>query len=179
MYLLVRLHLASHYPEGVVGGVMIDLDSAEGLGSSARRQPLLIAIVIDHHSGPSLANTRLTVRQEVKTERHKSVGSFGSMKATTELLKTKSHSGCSQEIGDLIRHSFKIGNGSQASHLRLQQYGINLIKCIRLWEVHHFLCSTQHTKEVQSLYLRGESSNNCKTAKKTTEVCGSDCTLSR
>lgn len=64
MYLLVRLHLASHYPEGIVGGVVIDLDSAESLGSSARRQPLLIAIVIDHHSGPSLANTRLTGRQK-------------------------------------------------------------------------------------------------------------------
>lgn len=46
---------------------MIDLDSAEGLGPSTRRQPLLIAIVIDHHSGPSLANTRLTGR-ESKTD---------------------------------------------------------------------------------------------------------------
>ena len=62
-YLLIRLHLASHYPEGIGGGVVIDLDSAECLGSSARRQPLLIAIVIDHHSGPSLANTRLTARR--------------------------------------------------------------------------------------------------------------------
>lgn len=59
-HLLVRLHLASHYPEGIGGRVVIDLDSAEGLRPSARRQPLLIAIVIDHHSGPSLANTRLT-----------------------------------------------------------------------------------------------------------------------
>lgn len=62
-YLLVRLHLATHYPEGIVGGVVIDLDSAEGLRSSACRQPLLVAIVVDHHSGPSLANTRLTARQ--------------------------------------------------------------------------------------------------------------------
>lgn len=61
--LLIRLHLASHYPEGIGGGVVIDLDSAECLGSSAGRQPLLIAIVIDHHSGPSLANTRLTGRR--------------------------------------------------------------------------------------------------------------------
>lgn len=66
MYLLVRLHLPSHYPEGIGGRVVIDLDSAEGLGSSARRQPLLIAIVIDHHSGPSLANTRLTARQRAR-----------------------------------------------------------------------------------------------------------------
>lgn len=64
MYLLISLHLASYYPEGIVGGVVIDLDSAEGLGSIARRQPLLVAIVIDHHSGPSLANTRLTGRQK-------------------------------------------------------------------------------------------------------------------
>lgn len=59
-YLLVRLHLAAHYPEGVVGGVVVDLDSAEGLGSSTGRQPLLIAIIVDHHSGPSLADTGLT-----------------------------------------------------------------------------------------------------------------------
>lgn len=59
-HLLVCLHLASHYPEGIVGGVVIDLDSAEGLGSSACRKPLLVTVVIDHHSGPSLANTRLT-----------------------------------------------------------------------------------------------------------------------
>lgn len=64
VYLLVRLHLASHYPEGIVGGVVIDLDPAEGLRSSAGRQPLLAAIVIDHHSGPSLANTRLTAKDE-------------------------------------------------------------------------------------------------------------------
>lgn len=66
IYLLVCLHLASHYPEGIVGGVVIDLDSAEGLGSSARRQPLLIAIIVDHHSGPSLANTGLTARETAR-----------------------------------------------------------------------------------------------------------------
>lgn len=59
-YLLVCLHLASHYPEGIVGGVVIDLDSAEGLGSSTSREPLLSAVIVDHHSGPSLANTGLT-----------------------------------------------------------------------------------------------------------------------
>lgn len=63
LYLLVCLHLASHYPEGVVRGVVVDLDPAEGLRSGAGRHPLLAAIVIDHHSGPSLANTRLTARQ--------------------------------------------------------------------------------------------------------------------
>lgn len=57
MYLLICLHLATHYPKGIVAWVVIDLHSAEGLGSGARRKPLLIAIVIDHHSGPSLANT--------------------------------------------------------------------------------------------------------------------------
>lgn len=72
IHLLVRLHLASNYPEGISGGVVIDLDSAEGLGSCPRWQPLLIAIVIDHHSGPSLANTRLTgietkTQNELKT----------------------------------------------------------------------------------------------------------------
>lgn len=45
---------------------MIDLDSAEGLGSSTSWQPLLIAIVIGHHSGPSLANTRLTGTQSTR-----------------------------------------------------------------------------------------------------------------
>lgn len=67
-YLLVRLQLASHYPEGVVGGVVIDLDSAEGLGASTSRQPLLIAIIVDHHGGPSLANTRLTGRAKTQME---------------------------------------------------------------------------------------------------------------
>ncbi len=91
MYLLVCLHLASHYPEGIVGGVVIDLDSAEGLGSSACRQPLLTAIVIDHHSGPSLANTRLTGRQRVRQQKETAwaVLSFESMKITRKLLKTK------------------------------------------------------------------------------------------
>lgn len=55
--LLICLHLASHYPKGIVAWVVIDLHPAEGLGSGARRKPLLIAIVIDHHSGASLANT--------------------------------------------------------------------------------------------------------------------------
>lgn len=49
---------------------MIDLDSAEGLGSSARRQPLFIAIVIDHHSGPSLANTGLTERETARQRKY-------------------------------------------------------------------------------------------------------------
>lgn len=46
---------------------MIDLDSAEDLGSNTSREPLLIAIVVDHHSGPSLANTRLTGTAEAQT----------------------------------------------------------------------------------------------------------------
>lgn len=60
LHLLVCLHLASYYSEGIVGGVVIDLDSAEALRSSTCWQPLLIAIIVDHHSGPSLADTRLT-----------------------------------------------------------------------------------------------------------------------
>lgn len=63
-YLLVRLHLAPHHPEGIGGRVVVDLDSAEGLLAGARRQPLLVAIVVDHHSGPSLANTRLAGGQK-------------------------------------------------------------------------------------------------------------------
>ena len=58
--LLVRLHFASHHSEGVVDGVVVDLDPAEGLGPRPRREPLLVAVVVDHHRGPSLADTRLT-----------------------------------------------------------------------------------------------------------------------
>lgn len=67
-YLLVRLHLAPHYPEGVVGGVVVDLDSTEGLGSCTGRQPLLAAVVVDHHGGPSLANTGLTATAQTQKQ---------------------------------------------------------------------------------------------------------------
>lgn len=69
LYLLVRLHLASHYPEGIVGGVVVDLDPTEGLRSGAGWHPLLAAIVVDHHRGPSLANTRLAARHGGGTRR--------------------------------------------------------------------------------------------------------------
>lgn len=39
---------------------MVDLDPAEGLWARACRDPLFTAIVIDHHSGPGLTDTRLT-----------------------------------------------------------------------------------------------------------------------
>lgn len=59
-HLLICLHLASHHSEGVSGGVVVDLDPAESLRPCSCREPHLIPIIIDHHRGPSLADTGLT-----------------------------------------------------------------------------------------------------------------------
>lgn len=48
---------------------MIDLDAAEGLGARASRQPSLVAVIIEHHSGPAGADNRLTARREERGER--------------------------------------------------------------------------------------------------------------
>lgn len=58
-HLLVRLHLAADHPEGVGGGVVIDLDAAEGLRARAGGQPALVAVIIEHHRGPAGAHNRL------------------------------------------------------------------------------------------------------------------------
>ncbi|KAK6296025.1 hypothetical protein J4Q44_G00337380, partial [Coregonus suidteri] len=59
-YLLICLHLASHHSECVSGGVVVDLDPAEGLRPRSCWEPHLIRIIIDHHRGPSLADTGFT-----------------------------------------------------------------------------------------------------------------------
>lgn len=57
-HLLVRLHLAANDSEGVGGGVVVDLDSAEGLGTGASREPTLIAVIIHHHGSPAGTDDR-------------------------------------------------------------------------------------------------------------------------
>lgn len=112
-YLLVRLHLASHYPEGIVGGVVIDLDSAEGLGSSTCRQPLLIAIIIDHHSGPSLANTGLTGKQTARQEETMFLSFNKSIVEKKKHIKKKCISLGMQVVN--LREKKKKGTGNKAS----------------------------------------------------------------
>lgn len=58
-HLLIRLHLAANNSEGVSSGVVVDLDAAEGLGTSASREPSLVAVIIKHHSGPAGTDDRL------------------------------------------------------------------------------------------------------------------------
>lgn len=61
-HLLVGLHFPAHHAEGIGCGVVVDLDSAEGLGAGASRQPTLVAVIVKHHSGPAGADNRLTAR---------------------------------------------------------------------------------------------------------------------
>lgn len=58
-HLLVRLQLAANDSEGVGSGVVVDLDAAEGLGTSASREPSLVAVIVKHHSSPAGTNDRL------------------------------------------------------------------------------------------------------------------------
>lgn len=58
-HLLVWLHLPANDAEGIGRGVVVDLDSAEGLGARASRQPSLVAVIVNHHSGPAGADDRL------------------------------------------------------------------------------------------------------------------------
>lgn len=58
---LMILDLASHYTEGVVACVVVDVDSAEA-GGTTSRDPLLIGIVVHHDSGSRLADTLFTVQ---------------------------------------------------------------------------------------------------------------------
>lgn len=60
LHLLFWLHLPADDPEGIGGGVVVDLDSAESLGACARRHPSLVAVIVKHHSGPAGADNRLT-----------------------------------------------------------------------------------------------------------------------
>lgn len=62
-HLLVGLHLPADHPEGIGCGVVVDLDTAEGLGACACRQPPLVAVIIKHHSGPAGADNRLAARK--------------------------------------------------------------------------------------------------------------------
>lgn len=68
LHLLVWLHLPADHPEGVGGGVVVDLDSAEGLGARARRHPPLVAVIVEHHSGPAGADHRLAARKRGERE---------------------------------------------------------------------------------------------------------------
>lgn len=58
-HLLVRLQLAANNSEGVSGGVVVDLDAAEGLGTGASRKPSFVAVIVKHHSSPAGTNDRL------------------------------------------------------------------------------------------------------------------------
>lgn len=58
---LMILDLASHYAEGIVARVVVDVDSAEA-GGATSWDPLLIGIVVHHDSGSRLADTLFTVR---------------------------------------------------------------------------------------------------------------------
>lgn len=65
-YLLVRLHLPPHYPEAVGAGVVVDLDTTEGLSTGASCHPALPRFIIHHHRGPRVTYTQLTERQTGK-----------------------------------------------------------------------------------------------------------------
>lgn len=58
--LLVLLDFAADHTEGVVAGVVVDVDAAEDLRPGARRNPFLVGVIVDHHRGSSLADARLT-----------------------------------------------------------------------------------------------------------------------
>lgn len=63
---LVILDLPSHDPEGVVARVVVDVDPAEARGP-AGRDPLLVGIVVDHHSSSCLADTLFTAGRKHRT----------------------------------------------------------------------------------------------------------------
>lgn len=54
------LDLAPHHAEGVVASVMVDVNSTEACGASSW-DPLLVGIIVDHDSSPSLADALFTV----------------------------------------------------------------------------------------------------------------------
>lgn len=54
------LDLAPHHAEGIVASVMVDVNSAEACGASSW-DPLLVGIIVDHDSSPSLADALFTV----------------------------------------------------------------------------------------------------------------------
>lgn len=57
------LDLAAHYAEGVVAGMVIDVDSAEAR-RTARWDPLLIGIVVHHDGGSRLADALFTAGRQ-------------------------------------------------------------------------------------------------------------------
>lgn len=58
---LLVLQFDSHYTEGVVGGVVVDVDAAEALLAWLDGHPLLAGVIVDHHRCPGLANALFTV----------------------------------------------------------------------------------------------------------------------
>lgn len=56
---LVVLDLAAHHPEGVVAGVMVDVNPAEARGA-AGWDPLLVGVVVHHDGGSGLADALFT-----------------------------------------------------------------------------------------------------------------------
>lgn len=65
---LMVLDLASHHAEGIVAGVVVDVDSAEARGA-AGWDPLLIGIVVHHDSGSRLADTLFTAKGHTERKR--------------------------------------------------------------------------------------------------------------
>ena len=61
-YLLV-LQLDAHHPEGVVRGVVVDVDAAEALLARLDGNPFLTGVVVHHDGGPGLADALLTRRR--------------------------------------------------------------------------------------------------------------------
>ena len=59
MYLVV-LELASHHAEGIVDGVMVDVDLGHALGG-ATGHPALVAVIVHHDSRPRCHDGVLTV----------------------------------------------------------------------------------------------------------------------
>lgn len=58
---LVVLNFTTHHPEGVVAGMVIDVDSAETCGTTSR-DPFLVGVIIHHDSSPCLTYALLTAK---------------------------------------------------------------------------------------------------------------------
>lgn len=69
LHLLVWLHFPADHPEGFGRGIVIDLDSAEGLGACASRHPPLVAVIVKHHGGPAGADNCFAARKERERDR--------------------------------------------------------------------------------------------------------------
>lgn len=72
---LLVLQFNAHHSEGVVGSIVVDVDSAEALLPRLDGHPFLTGIIVDHHRGPCLADTLFTGIEE--GEREHKIRRFG------------------------------------------------------------------------------------------------------